>query len=65
MGMPPAAGLQLGGAPDGGAGRDGRVGIGIAEGDVFPPQGSGFLGADAGGQAQGDVGVHPGIGGGR
>jgi hypothetical protein len=31
---------------------------------VFPAQGSGFLRTDAGGQAQGDVGVHPGAVGG-
>jgi hypothetical protein len=35
-------------APDGGAGRDGRVGVRVAEVDVFPAQGAGFFGADAG-----------------
>lgn len=32
------------GAPDGGAGRDERVGVRVAEGDTFPAQGPGFLG---------------------
>src|SRR5258707_2831367 len=48
------------GPPDGGAGQHGRVGVRIAEVDVLPAQGSGLFGSDAGGQAQGDVGVHPG-----
>ena len=44
----------------------GRCRVRVAEADVFPAQGAGFFGADAGGQAQGDVGVHPGaLGGGQ
>lgn len=38
-------------SPDRGAGRDGRVGVGVAEGDVLLAEGPGFLGPDAGGQA--------------
>ena len=43
----------------------GGVASGSPKSDVFPAQGAGFFGADAGGQAQGDVGVHPGADGSR
>jgi hypothetical protein len=51
-------------APHGRAGPHGRFRVRVAEVDVLPAQCPGFFGADAGGQTQGDVGVHPGAVGG-
>jgi hypothetical protein len=45
--------------PHGDVRRDGRAGVRVAvQVDVGPLQGAGFLGADPGQQAEGDVGVH-------
>lgn len=48
------------GTPHGYARREGWPGVRVAEVNVLPAQGPGFLGPDPRRQAQGDVGVHPG-----
>jgi hypothetical protein len=59
---PGSLGVAMGadGPPDRDAGRPRGSGIRVAEVDVLPVQGAGFLGADAGAEAEGDVGADAG-----